>query len=81
MFRPREVFIRLALEHFTRNIPIALLEMRSHFLHNMFTISNFLFNTFKMLMSLKNKKISRTKLLKFRGGRRQRGLISGNACN
>ena len=48
MFRPREVFIRLALEHFKRNITIALLEMRSHFVRNMFTISDFLFNTFKL---------------------------------
>jgi len=48
MFRSREFFIRVALEYFKRNIPIALLEMRSHFLHNMFTISDFLFNTFKL---------------------------------
>ena len=48
MFRPRKAVIRLALEHFKSNISIALLEIRSHFLHNMFTISVFLFNTFKL---------------------------------
>jgi len=31
MFRPREVVIRLALEHFKRNVQIALLEIISHF--------------------------------------------------
>jgi hypothetical protein len=34
MLRPWEVIIRLALEHFKRNIQITLLEMRSYFLHN-----------------------------------------------
>jgi len=32
-------------------------------------------------MSLTNKKDSPIKLLKFRGVRRQRGLISSNECN
>jgi len=81
MFRPPDVFIRLALERFKRNIPTALLEMRFHFLHNIFTISDFLFNTSYILTSLENKKMSRIKQLKFRGGRRQRGLISSNECN
>jgi hypothetical protein len=39
MFRTREVIIRLVLEYFKRSIQIALLEMRSHILHNMFTVS------------------------------------------
>lgn len=76
MFRPPDVFIRLALERFKRNIPTVLLEMRSHFLHNVFTISGFLFNTFLHFNVAKNKKMSCIKLLKFWGGRRQRGLIS-----
>jgi hypothetical protein len=47
MFRPREIIIRLALERCTRNIQIALLEMRSHFLHRIFIIAVFLSNTFQ----------------------------------
>ena len=39
MFRLREVIIRLLLEHFKRNIQIALLEMRSRFLHNAFIVN------------------------------------------
>jgi len=50
MFRPREVIIRLAVKHFKRNIKIAVLEVRSHFLHGTFTVSFFLFNIFKFLM-------------------------------
>jgi len=53
MFRPPDVFIRLALECFMRNIPTALLEMGSHFLHNMFKISDFLFNTFLLFNDAK----------------------------
>jgi hypothetical protein len=34
MFRPCDVIIRLALEHFKTNTQIALLEMGSHFLHS-----------------------------------------------
>jgi hypothetical protein len=48
MSRPREVIIRLALEHFERNVQIALLEMRAHFC--ICTISVFLSNTFKLLV-------------------------------
>ena len=39
MFRPLEVIIRLALEHFKMNIQIALLEIRSHFLLNAFNVN------------------------------------------
>jgi len=48
MLGPCEVIIRLTLEHFKRNIQIALLEMRSYFLHDS---SKFVFlNAFKLLM-------------------------------
>jgi len=50
MFGPREIIIRLALEHSTLNIQITLLEMRSHVLHSMFIIAVFLSNKFKLLM-------------------------------
>jgi hypothetical protein len=42
-----------------------LLETRSHFLHNIFTNSAFLFNIFKVLLVDKGKKTGCTKLLKF----------------
>jgi hypothetical protein len=74
MFRPCEVMIRLSLEHFKRNIQIALLETRSHFLHNIYATSVFLCNSFKLLMSIKYRKLSYIKLWKYRGGRCQRGL-------
>ena len=32
MFRPRQVVIRLALEHFKRNVQIGLLDMMSHYI-------------------------------------------------
>jgi hypothetical protein len=35
MFRPREVIINLALEHFERSTQTALLEIRFHLLHSM----------------------------------------------
>jgi len=35
MFRPREVIISLALEHFERSTQTALLEMRFHLLRSM----------------------------------------------
>ena len=74
MFRPREILIRLALEHSTWNIQIALLEVRSHVLHSTFIIAVFLSNKFKLLMSIKDTKMSCIKLLKFNVGRCQRGL-------
>jgi hypothetical protein len=43
MFQLYEVVIRLALKHFKRNMQIALLEIRSHFIQNMSTISVSLF--------------------------------------
>jgi hypothetical protein len=47
MFRPSEVIIRLILEYLKKNIQNALLEIRSHFLQNIFTTYVFLFNTVK----------------------------------
>jgi len=49
MFRPRDVPIWLALEHFKRIHKLHLLETISHFLHNIFTTTAFLFNTLKIL--------------------------------
>ena len=40
-FLPREIIITLALEHCTKNIQTALLEMRCHCLHRMFRIAVF----------------------------------------
>jgi hypothetical protein len=54
MLRPRDVIIRLALEHFKRIHKLHLMETISHFLHNIFTIIAFLFNTFKILNVHKN---------------------------
>ena len=44
-----------------------LLDMEFHFLHNIFTDSAFLFNTFKILHVDKSKKIGCTKLLRLWG--------------
>ena len=49
MVRPREVIIRIALEYFKGMYKLHQLETRIHFLQNIFTISDFLFNTFKIL--------------------------------
>jgi hypothetical protein len=39
IFPPRGVIIRVALGHFEANVQIALLEMKSHYLHNAFNVS------------------------------------------
>lgn len=43
MFRSLDVIIKQALEHFKKNIQVALLESISNFLHNIFKISAFIF--------------------------------------
>jgi len=52
MFKPLEVIIVLDLEHFKNSVglQIALLEIRARFLYSVFTVSGFIFNTFKHLM-------------------------------
>ena len=61
MFRPHEITIRLALEYFKGMYKLHLLESRTHFLHNTFTISTFLLNILKIL-NVRDKKKSCIKL-------------------
>ena len=85
MFKPHEVIIRLDLEHFKVNfgLQIALLEISSPFLYSIFTVSGFLFHTFKYLMQEKDrKKMSCKKMLTCRAGRCQRRLWGSRVvCN
>lgn len=70
MFRNRELVIGKRQNIFKKRIyKFNLLEMRSHFLHNMTTTSAFLFYTFKICLNVwKDKKIKFIRLLKLEVG-------------
>jgi hypothetical protein len=65
MFWPWEVIIKLHFNILKSIYKLHLLETRPYFLHNIFTNSALLFNTFKVLLADKGKKTGSTKLLKF----------------
>jgi hypothetical protein len=70
MFQPREFIIRLALEHFKGIYKRPLLENISNFLRNIFTISAFLFNTFRILNVDNRQQDEAYEAFKIRGDRR-----------
>jgi hypothetical protein len=55
MFRPGEVVIRQALQHFKRNAQTALLEMRANFSHNTLIIFGFIFHSYTKTFNIDKK--------------------------